>query len=64
MKSGNSILRLDNLDAANSEIERLRKLNEKLGGELQDASLEADVAKGRRDWAFTERDKVRFCHQI
>jgi hypothetical protein len=24
-----------------------------------DASMEADVAKGRRDWAFSERDKVR-----
>ena len=23
-----------------------------------DASIEADVAKGRRDWAFSERDKV------
>ena len=23
-----------------------------------DATLEADVAKGRRDWAFSERDKV------
>ena len=23
-----------------------------------DASMEADVAKGRRDWAFSERDKV------
>ena len=22
-----------------------------------DAGLEADVAKGRRDWAFSERDK-------
>ena len=21
--------------------------------------MEADVAKGRRDWAFSERDKVR-----
>ena len=25
---------------------------------LADASMEADVAKGRRDWAFSERDKV------
>ncbi len=23
-----------------------------------DANMEADVAKGRRDWAFSERDKV------
>ena len=27
---------------------------------ISDASLEADVAKGRRDWAFSERDKVKF----
>ena len=25
---------------------------------LADAGMEADVAKGRRDWAFSERDKV------
>ena len=25
---------------------------------IVDASMEADVAKGRRDWAFSERDKV------
>ena len=25
---------------------------------ISDASMEADVAKGRRDWAFSERDKV------
>ena len=23
-----------------------------------EATMEADVAKGRRDWAFSERDKV------
>merc|ERR1711879_719895 len=50
--------RLDNLDQANAEIEKLRKLGEKLTGELQEATMEADVAKGRRDWAFSERDKV------
>ena len=50
--------RLDNLDQANAEIEKLRKLGEKLTGELQEATMEADVAKRRRDWAFSERDKV------
>merc|ERR1712029_238147 len=50
--------RLENLDQANAEIEKLQKLGEKLTGELQEATMEADVAKGRRDWAFSERDKV------
>lgn len=50
--------RLDNIDQANVEIDRLRKLGDKLTGELQDATMEIDVAKGRRDWAFSERDKV------
>merc|ERR1711913_213554 len=57
-KDGDSGAKIDNIDQANSEIDRLRKSNEKLQGELQDAGLEADVAKGRRDWAFSERDKV------
>ena len=26
--------------------------------ETPEASMEVDVAKGRRDWAFSERDKV------
>ena len=26
---------------------------------IQEASMEVDVAKGRRDWAFSERDKVK-----
>ena len=25
---------------------------------IPEASMEVDVAKGRRDWAFSERDKV------
>merc|ERR1711981_1225665 len=58
---------VDNLDQANAEIERLRKLYDTASGELQvmrtiypscQASMEVDVAKGRRDWAFSERDKV------
>ena len=26
---------------------------------IPEASMEVDVAKGRRDWAFSERDKVK-----
>merc|ERR1719150_270933 len=50
--------KVENLDQAIAEIEKLRKLGEKLTGELQEATMEANVAKGRRDWAFSERDKV------
>jgi len=57
-KDGSDRTKVENLDQAMAEIERLRKDGEKLQGELTDASLEADVAKGRRDWAFSERDKV------
>jgi len=66
-KDGSNRTKVENLDQAMAEIERLRKDGEKLQGELTVlrtpylsayASLEADVAKGRRDWAFSERDKV------
>ena len=31
---------------------------------ISEASMEVDVSKGRRDWAFSERDKVgKFCFQ-
>ncbi|ROT73193.1 putative discs large protein [Penaeus vannamei] len=50
--------RLDNLDQANQEIDRLRKTIEKLQSELQEAQQEAEVSKRRRDWAFSERDKI------
>ena len=50
--------RLENVDVANVEIDRLRKVTEELGGELHEAGLEADVAKCRRDLAFSERDKA------
>ncbi|XP_068228466.1 disks large homolog 5 isoform X3 [Palaemon carinicauda] len=50
--------RLDNLDQANQEIDRLRKTIEKLQNELQEAQQEAEVSKRRRDWAFNERDKI------
>nr|CAD7452581.1 unnamed protein product [Timema tahoe] len=50
--------RMDNLDQANQEIDRLRKQMEKLQVELQEAIQEAEVSKRRRDWAFSERDKI------
>ena len=50
--------RLEDVDVANVEIDRLRKVTEELGGELHEAGLEADVAKCRRDLAFSERDKA------
>ncbi|XP_058794522.1 disks large homolog 5-like isoform X3 [Phymastichus coffea] len=50
--------RVDNLDQANQEIDRLRKYADKLQAEYEDAVQEAEVSKRRRDWAFSERDKV------
>ncbi|XP_046989879.1 disks large homolog 5 [Schistocerca americana] len=50
--------RMDNLDQANIEIDRLRKQIDKLQAELQEATQEAEVSKRRRDWAFSERDKI------
>ncbi|XP_065163474.1 disks large homolog 5 isoform X1 [Atheta coriaria] len=50
--------RLDNLDQANQELESLRKSLDKTQLELTEALQEADVSKGRRDWAFSERDKI------
>ncbi|XP_059475211.1 disks large homolog 5 [Neocloeon triangulifer] len=50
--------RMDNLDQANQEIDRLRKQVDKLQAELQEAIQEAEVSKRRRDWAFSERDKI------
>ena len=35
LKSAKNKEKMDNLDQANAEIDRLRKLNEKIGGELQ-----------------------------
>merc|ERR1719319_869854 len=46
------------LGEASEEVARLRANLELLEGKLKDAALEADVAKGRRDWAFAERDKI------
>uniref|UniRef100_A0A8D8WDJ1 Disks large homolog 5 n=1 Tax=Cacopsylla melanoneura TaxID=428564 RepID=A0A8D8WDJ1_9HEMI len=50
--------RMDNLDQANQEIDRLRKHTDKLQAELQESIQEAEVSKRRRDWAFSERDKI------
>ncbi|CAH0564327.1 unnamed protein product [Brassicogethes aeneus] len=50
--------RLDNLDKANEELETLRKSLDKAQTELAEAVQEAEVSKGRRDWAFSERDKI------
>lgn len=50
--------RLDNLDQANQELESLRKSLDKAQTELSEALQEAEVSKGRRDWAFSERDKI------
>ena len=55
--------RMDNLDQANQETDRLRKQLAKLQVELQEATQEAEVSKRRRDWAFSERDKV-YCHRV
>ena len=48
----------ENLNDALQAVASLRAKVELLEGRLKDAALEADVAKGRRDWAFAERDKI------
>ncbi|XP_073985790.1 MAGUK family member discs large 5 isoform X1 [Rhodnius prolixus] len=50
--------RIENLDQADQEIERIGRQNDKLQAELQEALQEAEVCKRRRDWAFSERDKI------
>ncbi|XP_060857189.1 disks large homolog 5-like isoform X2 [Metopolophium dirhodum] len=50
--------RIDNLDLANQEIERLRNLANKYHNELDESLEEAKISKRRRDWAFSERDKI------
>ena len=40
------------------EINKLLKEKQELEERLQNTVMEADVAKGRRDWAFEERDKI------
>ncbi|EFN86554.1 Disks large-like protein 5 [Harpegnathos saltator] len=50
--------RMDNLDQANQELDKLRKAVDTLQAELEEALQEAEVSKRRRDWAFSERDKI------
>ncbi|KAM3956975.1 LOW QUALITY PROTEIN: MAGUK family member discs large 5 [Aphomia sociella] len=50
--------RAESLEQNNPEMERLRKQVDRLQGELADAQREAEVSKRRRDWAFSERDKL------
>lgn len=50
--------RMDNLEQANLELDKLRKTVDTLQVELEEAIQEAEVSKRRRDWAFSERDKI------
>ncbi|XP_032665286.1 disks large homolog 5 isoform X8 [Odontomachus brunneus] len=50
--------RMDNLDQANLEVDKLRKSVDTLQTDLEEALQEAEVSKRRRDWAFSERDKI------
>ncbi|XP_011504638.1 PREDICTED: disks large homolog 5 [Ceratosolen solmsi marchali] len=50
--------RMDNLDQANVELDKLRKFVDTLQADLEEAVQEAEVSKRRRDWAFSERDKI------
>ncbi|XP_011646956.1 disks large homolog 5-like isoform X4 [Pogonomyrmex barbatus] len=50
--------RMDNLEQANLELDKLRKSVDTLQAELEEALQEAEVSKRRRDWAFSERDKI------
>lgn len=50
--------RMDNLDQANIELDKLRKFVDTLQSDLEEAVQEAEVSKRRRDWAFSERDKI------
>ncbi|UYV61317.1 DLG5 [Cordylochernes scorpioides] len=50
--------RSDDLEQVNQELENLRRQHERLQRELVEAQQEAEVCKRRRDWAFSERDKI------
>ncbi|XP_026322760.1 disks large homolog 5 [Hyposmocoma kahamanoa] len=50
--------RVETLEQANQELERLCKVVQRLHHDLADAQQEAEVSKRRRDWAFSERDKL------
>lgn len=47
-----------NLDAANLEVEKLRKSLERAKAEIEKASQETDLAKSSRDLAISEREKI------
>ena len=49
---------MENLDQANLELDKLRKFVDTLQADLEEAVQEAEVSKRRRDWAFSERDKI------
>lgn len=55
MQSNDDLL---SLEVANQEIEQLKKLIEKKNSEVAKAIQESEIAKGRRDWAITEREKI------
>lgn len=46
------------LEVANQEIEKLKKLLERVQSEKSKAFQESEIAKGRRDWAISEREKI------
>ncbi|XP_055954932.1 disks large homolog 5 [Patella vulgata] len=48
----------EEINNASKETEILRKQMEKMKQDLSDSFSEADIAKKRRDWAFSERDKI------
>lgn len=67
-----SSTRLDDLNQANSEIESLKRQLDRLQNDITEAQQEVDVCKRRRDWAFSERDKIvleresirTLCHKL
>lgn len=46
------------LEAANNEIEKLRKSLDRAKCEIDKSAQETEVAKSRRDWAISEREKI------
>lgn len=46
------------LEAANRENELLRKQLDKVHNEMMKATVDTELAKSRRDWAITEREKI------
>lgn len=49
---------LGDLEAANRENELLRKQLDKVHNEMMKATVDTELAKSRRDWAITEREKI------